>query len=389
MEKGLAFLFRDAVQLAAFFGRRTGFLVHFLDKVVGVHHRSFARFHLALGKLHHPVGKVENLVGPVEAQLLENQLQYLEMIVLLIPHHVHVGIQAIGLETPLGGTQILGDIDRCAIAAQHQLAVQAVGRKVAPDRTVGVLDENALREALLHQFLAQKIGLTLVVNLVEGDAEGGIGLIEALVHPTVHHRPELPHVRIVLLPLQQHLVRGPDGRRLFFGLLLGKTFRHQALHFLFIEFVERHIAVAHQVVALLSGRFRRGAVKEFFPGVHTLADVHAAVIHDGTLDDLVAAGLQQARHAITQQVIADMPQMEGFVGIRRGELHHDVASRSGKLAERSIARHRGKHLVPIQRRKADIQESLHAIERGHLGHICHQIVSDGLSGIFRCGMGDA
>ena len=87
------------------------------------------------------------------------------------------------LETLLRGPEILGDIDGRAVGAQQQLAVEAVGGEVAPYRTVGVTLEHAHVEAALHELLAEQVGVMLVIGLVESDAEGLVGLVEAVEHP--------------------------------------------------------------------------------------------------------------------------------------------------------------------------------------------------------------
>ncbi len=354
MVQGLFLRLRHAFQLAAFLGGLLGFLVHLLDEVVGIYYRALAGLHLAFRELHHAVGQVVNLVCPGKAQLFENELKYLEMIVLLVAHHIHVGVQLEIGETALCGAQVLGDVHGCAIPAEHQLAVQAVGREVAPHGAVRVLDKDTLLEALLHQFLAQKVGLTLVVHLVKANAQGRVSLVKAFVHPAVHHGPEFPHMRVSGFPVHQHFVDiVNDFRMLFFHLGIG------------------HIAVSYQVVALFAGALRRGAVEAFFPGIHALADVHAAVVDDGALDNLVAAGLQDAGNAVSQKVVADMSQVQGLVGIGRRELHHDAFSRRRELAEGVIGRDALQGLVPVYRRERQVQEALHAVVGGDFRHIGH------------------
>ncbi len=56
---------------------------------------------------------------------------------------------------------------------------------------------------------------------------------------------------------------------------------------------------------------------ELLPCQHAFADVDAAVVHEVGLDDPVAARLQNLRYRITEQVVADVPQVEGLVGVGR------------------------------------------------------------------------
>ncbi len=56
------------------------------------------------------------------------------------------------------------------------------------------------------------------------------------------------------------------------------------------------IAVAHQMVSLLARAFRSGSVETFLPSVHTLADMHTAVIDKRSLDDVIAGRLENVRY---------------------------------------------------------------------------------------------
>ena len=51
-----------------------------------------------------------DMVRPREAQLLKYQLEYLEMVVLLIAHHIDMLVQIVLGKSLHGRTQILGDI---------------------------------------------------------------------------------------------------------------------------------------------------------------------------------------------------------------------------------------------------------------------------------------
>ena len=81
------------------------------------------------------------------------------LVVLFVAHDIDVGIEVILGETALGGAEVLGDVDGSAVTAEHELAVQAVGREVAPHGTVGFAHEDAFIQTLLHQFLAEEICL--------------------------------------------------------------------------------------------------------------------------------------------------------------------------------------------------------------------------------------
>ena len=174
---------RQLGELSALVGSSLRLFVHLLDKVVGVNHGALAGLHLALGEFDHAVGEVVYLVRPAESELGEYELQHLEVVVLLVADHVDMGVEAVFLEPLLGRAEVLGDIDRGAVGTQQQLAVEAVGGEVAPHGAVGVALEHAHVEAALHQFLAEQIGVVLIVCLVERNAERLVGLLEAVEHP--------------------------------------------------------------------------------------------------------------------------------------------------------------------------------------------------------------
>ena len=75
---------------------------------------------------------MEYIVSPLEAELLENELQHLEMIVLLISHNVYVLVQIIFGESPFSSTEVLCHVDGSTVAPEQEFPVQTVGSKVAP-----------------------------------------------------------------------------------------------------------------------------------------------------------------------------------------------------------------------------------------------------------------
>ena len=259
---------------------------------------------------------------------MASSLEHLEVVVLLITNDIHVGIQIVVGEAALGGAQVLGDIDGGSVSAENELAVQAVGGEVAPHGAVGIFHEGAHIQALLDQFLTQKVSIVLIVHLVKGNAQSLVGLVKSLEHPAVHHGPELPYMRVSGFPVHQHLVHlVNDFRVLLFHFGIG------------------HIAVSHQVVAFLAGAFGGGAVKQLLPGIHALADMYAAVIHQRCLDDLVAARLEDAGHAVSQKIITDMTQVKGLVRVGGRELHHNTLAGGGQLAEGFVGSH-GRPISP-------------------------------------------
>ncbi len=292
------------------------------------------------------------LVCPAESQFGEDQLENLEVVVLFVAYDVDVGVEFVFRETAFCGAQVLGHVNGRAVGAQQELAVEPVGGEVAPYAAVGILDEDTHVQAFLHQFLAEQIGVVFVIRAVEGDAERLVGLVETFEYPAVHLLPELAYVRVAFFPLYQHLVYVVYD----LGVLL-------------FHFSIGHVAVAYEMVALDAGTLGRGSVEEFLPGIHRFADMHAAVVYEGGFDDLVAGRLEKVGYAGTQEVVADMAQVEGLVGVGRREFHHDATARRRELSEALVGVDFLQGLAPIDVAEAYVEKALDRIESADLGAV--------------------
>ena len=111
MEEPVLLLLVHAVQLAQFQGSLTGSPVHIVYEVISIYYGSLTGLHLALRKFNHAVRKMVNGIAPVKAQFLENKLEHLEMIVLLVAHHIYFLIQLVFLETLFCSSKVLGHVD--------------------------------------------------------------------------------------------------------------------------------------------------------------------------------------------------------------------------------------------------------------------------------------
>ena len=219
---------------------------------------------------------MEYLIRPVEPELFENQLEHLEMVILLIAHHIYVRIQLVFRESAFCGTEILGNIHRCTIGAEKQFAVKSVGGKVTPYRPVRIFYKDSHIQASLYEFLTEKISIVLIISLVEGDTKSLVGLLESGKHPLVHHLPESSYLRVAFFPFHKHLMHViHDGRIFFFHL--GKL----------------HIAVTYQMIAFFASTFRRSSVKTLFPRIHGLADMYSAVVYKRGFDNVITCGRKQ------------------------------------------------------------------------------------------------
>ena len=111
-------------QGTAFFAIFPGFVDHFVDQVVGVNYGAFPRFHFAAGQVHHAVGKVVKPPCVRFAQAFHDFKKHLKMVVLFVGNDVDHFFSPKILVPHLSGTDVLGDVYRGAVFAQHQFFVQ-------------------------------------------------------------------------------------------------------------------------------------------------------------------------------------------------------------------------------------------------------------------------
>ena len=141
----MCFLGSDVLQAVHLVGTHLcGILYHALDKVIGVHHCSLAALHLTIGQFHHAIGEVYEVLAPLESQFIQQDGKNLEVIVLLVSHHIdHLVNGEVG-EAHLGGADVLRHVDAGAVGAEQQLLVQALVCEVSPHRVVVLAEEQAL-----------------------------------------------------------------------------------------------------------------------------------------------------------------------------------------------------------------------------------------------------
>ena len=360
--------------LEAVGGRFRSLLLHGVHQVVGIHHRALATLHLAAGKLYHAIREMSQVLAPLKAEPVKQYAQHLEVIVLLVAHHIYHFVDGEVAITQLCRAYVLSHVHRRAVFAQQQLLVEAVLLQVGPYGAILAPVHLALFQALEHQLLAFQIRLALVVYLVEAHAETFVSLIEALIYPSIHGLPQTAHLRVVLFPAHKHFAGLAHQRRLVLGLILRHALSHQVGHLGLVMLVEQYIEIANQMVALLARRLRRAAVAPFLPCQHRLADVYAAVVDNVRLHHPVAGGFQNLRQRIAQQIVAHMAQMQGFVGVWRRILHHHqrrVGSGGGE-AEILVGRLFQQLSAAEGSIHGQVQEALHHIETCNNVYIPHQ-----------------
>ena len=218
--------------------------------------------------------------------------------------------------------------------------------------------------------------MRFVIDLVEIDAQCLIRHVEAFIDPPVHGFPQRIYFRIFGLPAAQPLLRLSHDRSVFLGLLLALPGGDELLDLGFVVLVEFDVIFTDQVVAFHPRRGGRFAAAVEFPGQHRLADVNTAVVHEVYLDDLVAVGFQDLRDGVSQQVVADVSQVKGLVGVGRGVFDHYGTARRCGLPEGVVCRDLPEACGPECTVEREIQESLDYVERLDFRRIGHQVFAD-------------
>ena len=311
-----SFLFGNAVQFTEFLRGFAGSADHFFYQVVGIHHRSFAAFHFSFGKFHHAVGEMHQIFSPGKTEFVEQYGEYLKMVILLITNYIYHFLNRIFFVADFSCADVLRHVNRCAVRTQQQLFVQSVGGEVCPHGIVLPLVKHSFCHPFFHFFFALGVSFGFVVYFIKIDSEFTVCFVKTGVHPSVHSVPQRAHLFIALFPFQQHFLCLADERRFFFGFLFAQAFFHQFPDFGFVRLIELHVVFSHQVVAFHAGAFRCFAVAEEFPGKHGFADVNAAIVYYVSFHHLPAVGFLNFGDAETEQVVADMTQVKGFVRIR-------------------------------------------------------------------------
>ena len=327
---------------------------------------------------------MEDIVAPLVAQLLENELQYLEVVVLLVTYDIDDAIQSVLLEALQCSAKILCHIYRCAIATEQQLLVKAISLEVDPNRSILLAEEYALCQTVLDESLAKDVGLRLVVYLVEINAESLVCYVESVVNPAIHLLPKCTHLGILCLPLAEHLLCLEKDWSLLLGILFAHSSLDELLDFGLVVLVELHIVVAYKVVTFLACRLRCSTVAVAQPRNHRLADVDTTVVHKVSLDYIVTISSQNLRNRVTEEVVADVSEVEWLVGVRRRVLDHNGATCRRCYAVVLVCRQLTKTLCPECWVEREIQEALDYIERAELRSRSNDLLANLGSYRLRC-----
>ena len=279
---------------------------HFVHKIIGINHSALTRLHLAFRKLYHTIGEVHKVLAPLESELVEQKRKHLEVVVLLIAHHVDHLVDGIVLIAELCRTDVLSHIHRSAIAAEQKLMVESVTGEVCPHRAIIATIHNALFETFKHLLLSFQISVALVVYLIEIHTQTLVSLIKSGIYPLIHHAPHTAYALVAGFPLLEHLTSLLHKSGSLLSLLVAHTLLLQSIQLSLIVLVEEHIEIANEVVTLLPCRFRCHTIAPLLPCEHRLADVDTTVIHNVGFHHLIAISLHDERKAVAKQIVAHM-----------------------------------------------------------------------------------
>ena len=118
---------------------------------------------------------MEQVLCPRKFQFSKHIKEHPEVILLLAADDVDQPIKVPVLLPLNSGSDILGQVEGCSVAAKKDLLVEADLLQIDPDRPILLLIEGAGGETFEDFVLPEAIGLTLVVDLVEADARGTVG----------------------------------------------------------------------------------------------------------------------------------------------------------------------------------------------------------------------
>ena len=149
----------QSVQFTQFVAGFLGCFNHGLHQVVGVYYCTFTALHLTFRQFHHTIREVYEVFTPFEAQLVEQDRQYLEVVVLFVTYHINHLVDRIILEAQLGSTDVLCHVYRSTVTTEQQFVVQTFRSQVGPYRTVFLAIEQSFFQTFHYFFLSFKVSL--------------------------------------------------------------------------------------------------------------------------------------------------------------------------------------------------------------------------------------
>ena len=102
---------------------------------------------------------MNQVLAPLEAEAVEQDGEYLEVVVLLITYYVDHLVDREVLETEVGSTDVLSHIDRGAVGTEQELLVETLVGEVSPYTVVVLAEEETLLQAFLYLFLTLQVSI--------------------------------------------------------------------------------------------------------------------------------------------------------------------------------------------------------------------------------------
>ena len=143
---------------------------------------------------------MDKVLTPFEPEAVEENGEHLEVVVLLVSDNVYHLVDRIVVEALFGGADVLCHVDRSAVAAQKNLAVEALAGEVGPYGAVGVADKKTFFKTFEHLCLAVEVCARFVINFVEIYAHALVAGIESVVNPLIHACPQVAHFLVSFFP---------------------------------------------------------------------------------------------------------------------------------------------------------------------------------------------
>ena len=324
-----------------------------------------------------------NLISPIESQLLTNQWQHLEMVILLVTHHVYLLIHVKLVEPIVCRTNILRHVNGSPVIPQQQLVIQPITGKISPHASGIFPVKHAVSQTFQHEVTSFLVSLWLEIYFVKRDTHHFIGLVKTFQYPIVHGPPQGNHLLIPGLPLTQHLLSLQQYRGLLLRLLFRLALLYQFLDLRLILLVKTHVIIPHEMISLSSRTLRSSTVGKLLPRNHTLADMNTPIVHQVHHNHVMPVCLLNLGNRPSQKIIPDMSQMQRFIRVRWRIFNHvGLPARLLRITIFFLFCHVIQHLDPVSGRNHHVQKPLNHVVGFHLFNILFQILSQLFSRFF-------
>ena len=138
--------------------------------------------------------------------------------------------------------------------------VQSFGSQISPYRVILFPVEETFFQSFHHFLLTFQIGIRFIINFIETNSHHLIRFIESGIYPVIHLPPQGTDLRVIRLPLTEHLASFQHQRRVCLCLSLSFFFIQafslvlscQFLYLSLVMLVKSYIIVTNQMVPLLA-----------------------------------------------------------------------------------------------------------------------------------------